>query len=57
MGYNRAKIIMTNGFRVLNRMTDFCHSSKIECKDYPVWDNDNWHEQYSDNWGDSHGRV
>lgn len=55
MGYNRAKIIMSNGERILDGINDLRNSPKIECKDYPVWDGDRWNESWShDDWQDSH---
>lgn len=55
MGYNRAKRIMSNGLRILGGMNNILHSQRIECKDYPVWDNDNWNDRWSSNsWQDSH---
>lgn len=53
MGYNRANIIMSNGIRILEGLKS---SRSYECKDYPVWDNDNWNDRWSsDSWQDSHG--
>lgn len=54
MGYNRAKNKMSNGERIMDDMK--VNSQKFECKDYPVWDNDNWSDHWSsDSWQDSHG--
>ena len=53
MGYNRVRIIMSNGERILNGMNSY-YSQKFECKDYPVYD-DRWSDKWShDSWQDSH---
>ena len=42
--------------KILEDLNAQRNSQKIECKDYPVWDNDNWNDRWSsDSWQDSHG--
>lgn len=46
---------MNNGEMILDGMSSLLDSQNIECKDYPVWDNDRWGDSWShDSWQDSH---
>lgn len=46
---------MSNGLRIVEGMSSNYYSSRIECKDYPVWDGDRWDDSWShDSWRDSH---